>query len=389
MSSESVDESAANERRLESLLSDIDPTLLASLKRDERRRRRKLFLFTITGGLIMGSAIAILLMTVLHAGEVSPQDADRALGLANEGWQLWQTQKFKEARDKFKEAVKLDPKLANAWNGLGWAQLNNGDADDAEKSFAKCVELEKSNGAALNGLGVIAYSRRDYENAEKRWLAADAPAAWVGLTRLYLLQGKYEDAEKWGQKVLEQEPDNQMIAGLIGAAKAKMVTPELRAQLEPAAAVQTGEAARGWALFNRGQMNQAKQAFEAALKKNPKDGAARNGLAFCLLNLGKAKEAQPMFEALLKDEPDAPGPMNGLARCLSAQGKRDEAIALWEKMQAKYPGPNAATAGLAWAYLEKKEYAKAIPLFEELLKATPDDANLKQGLAKAKSGLNQ
>src|SRR6266571_4189469 len=110
MSSEPVDE-PSHERRLESLLSDIDPTLLASLKRDERRRRRKLFLFTITGGLVMGSAIAILLMTVLHGGEVSPQDADRAMGFANEGWQLWQTQKFKEAGDKFKEAVKVDPKL--------------------------------------------------------------------------------------------------------------------------------------------------------------------------------------------------------------------------------------------------------------------------------------
>jgi tetratricopeptide (TPR) repeat protein len=387
MSSDSVKPQGDDARRLESLLSDIDPTLLASLKRDERRRRRKLFLFTITGGLIMGSAIAILLMTVLHAGEVSPQDADRAMGLANEGWQLWQTQKFKEAGDKFKEAVKVDPKLANAWNGLGWAQLNSGDADEAEKAFTKCVELEKSSGAALNGLGLIAYNRRDYESAEKRWLAAvDAPAAWVGLTRLYLLQGKYEDAEKWGRKVLEQEPDNQMIAALIGAAKAKMVTPELRAQLEPAE--QSNQTARGWALFNRGQMNQARQAFEAALKKNPKDGGARNGLAFALLNLGKPKEAQPMFESLLKDQPDAPGPMNGLARCLSAQGKTAEAIALWEKMQAKYPGPNAATAGLAWAYLEKKEYAKAIPYFEELLKATPDDASLKQGLAKAKAGGN-
>ena len=82
MSSESVDEPSAHERRLESLLSDIDPTLLASLKRDERRRRRKLFLFTITGGLIMGSAIAILLMTVLHAGDVSPQDAGWRSSLA-------------------------------------------------------------------------------------------------------------------------------------------------------------------------------------------------------------------------------------------------------------------------------------------------------------------
>jgi superkiller protein 3 len=382
----------AQQDRLQEFLQNVDPALLASLRQDERRRRHKLITLTITGGLVMGSVIAILLMSLLNnAPNVSPKDADRALALSNEAWQLWQRRDFASAADKFDQALKLDPTNANAWNGLGWARLNGGEQAEAEKAFAKCVELEPKNGAALNGLGVIAFNQKQFDQAEKHWLAAadSAPAAWFGLAKLSLLQGKYDDAAKWAQKILDQEPNDPVMTAVLAAAKSKAVPNDLRAQLQPNAAAgnaMSPDTARGWAFFNRGQLNQAKAAFQAALATDDKDFAARNGLAFTLLNLGHATEAKPLFERLLKDQPDAAGPMNGLARCLAAEGKTDDAIALWQLMLKKYPGPNAATGGLAWTYYERKEYAKAVPLFEEMLKQSPEDPNLKQALARAKSG---
>jgi tetratricopeptide (TPR) repeat protein len=236
-------------------------------------------------------------------------------------------------------------------------------------------------------LGVIAFNRKQFDQAEKRWLAAagDAPAAWFGLAKLNVLQGKYDDAAKWAQKVLDQEPNDATMSAVLAAAKAKALPPELKAQLAPAAETESGaDAQKGWALMNAGQLNQAKAAFEGALAKNDKDFSARNGLAFCLLNLGKPADAKPHFERLLKDQPDAPGPMNGLARCLVAEGKTDEAIALWESVAKKTPGVSAATAGLAWAYFERKDYAKATPYLEQLLKAQPDDQRVKDALKVAR-----
>ena len=75
-----------------------------------------------------------------------------------------------------------------------------------------------------------------------------------------------------------------------------------------------------------------------------------------------------------------------MARCLKAEGEVDEAVALWEKMVEQYPGPNAGTWGLAQTYLEQKQYDKAVRYFEQLVKASPDDASLKQKLQQARAG---
>jgi len=336
----------------------------------------------------MGSLIAILFMSLLAGPNLDPKQADQVLSLSNEAWQLWQRRDFAGAVEKFDQALKIDPTNANAWNGLGWARLNGGEQTEAEKAFGECVKIQPKNGAALNGLGAIAFNRKEFDKAEKYWLAAadSAPAAWFGLAKLSLLQGKYDDAAKWAQKVLDQEPTDKTMADVLAAAKAKAVPNTLKAQLQPSPESGTGaDGQKGWALFNAGKLNQAKAAFEAELAKNDKDFAARNGLAFCLLNLGKPAEAKPHFERLLKEQPDAPGPVNGLARCLVAEGKTDEAIKLWESVVKNYPGPTAATAGLAWTYFERKEYAKAAPYLEELLKESPDDQRLKEALARAKS----
>ena len=135
-------------------------------------------------------------------------NVEKAEGLSQEGWTLWQQQKFADAAAKFDQAVELDPDAANAWNGLGWALFNSGEAEPAEKAFLKCVELEPKHPAGLNGLGQLYLSWRDYKKAEPylRKAAPNAPAAWYGLGRLYLLTGKYPAAANWLKKAAAQQP---------------------------------------------------------------------------------------------------------------------------------------------------------------------------------------
>ena len=78
-------------------------------------------------------------------------DTDNAAKLSQEGWDLWKTQQYDAAIEKFDQAVKLDAKNVNALNGLGWSQLNSGKVDQAETSFKKTLELEPTYPAALNG----------------------------------------------------------------------------------------------------------------------------------------------------------------------------------------------------------------------------------------------
>jgi len=180
----------------------------------------------LTVGLVcLVSGISVWL--TLHRG--SPTQ------LSQEGWQLWRGGRPAEAIQKFEAAVRLDPKDANAWNGLGWASFNSGKTAEAEKAFKKVIELEPEHPAALNGLGQIYLSQKKYSEAETYFLKAGpkASAAWFGLARLYLLQGKFEQAEKWAQMLVDSGEANESARAMLRDAKAKKLSDGLRMMIEP------------------------------------------------------------------------------------------------------------------------------------------------------------
>jgi tetratricopeptide (TPR) repeat protein/predicted Ser/Thr protein kinase len=155
--------------------------------------------------------------------------------LTQEGWQLWQARQLDEAAAKFNQAVKLDPKKAEAWNGLGWASFNSGKWPEAEKAFQATLALDGNHPAALNGLGQLYLAQKKNDLAETYLLKAAprAPAAWYGLARLYLLQGKFDEAEKWASKVVDSGQGDDVASKMLEAAKAKHLPEGLRLVLEP------------------------------------------------------------------------------------------------------------------------------------------------------------
>jgi Flp pilus assembly protein TadD len=164
--------------------------------------------------------------------------ADDATALSQEGWKLLSSGKPTEAIATFQEAVKVAPKDANAWNGLGWASFNSGQADEGEKAFKNAVKIQPDHPAALNGLGQIHLSQRDYKKAEpflKKAAEQKATAAWYGLARMYLLQGRYSDAEKYAQMLEDSAQADPTATKMLEAAKARRLSEGLRLTIEPAA----------------------------------------------------------------------------------------------------------------------------------------------------------
>jgi tetratricopeptide (TPR) repeat protein len=227
--------------RLDDAIRKADELLLSSLKSEEhsRSRRRRTFTFTIVGGVIMIAAACVIIAVLAQTGATPAAASSGASAeqLSTEGWALWQQRKLPEAEKKFEEAVKADPKHANAWNGLGWASLNQGKRDAAEKAFGEVVKLEPEHPAALNGLGWINFGQRKYDEAEKHFLVAaanNASASWGGLAQLYLLQGKFDQALPWAILLSKEEGGGAAQgAELLEAAKNKKLEPSLRKKIEP------------------------------------------------------------------------------------------------------------------------------------------------------------
>ena len=153
--------------------------------------------------------------TPVAGPDASPEDAAASQKLAQEGWQLFMQGNAVDAEKKFKEAVEKNPKNANAYQGLGWAQLNGNKPDEAKKAFERCVALDAKNTAALNGLGRIAYFNDDDEDAAiKHWekavsLDKQATGPMMGLAQLYNHRGDYENAVKYYKIWLKSEPQNE------------------------------------------------------------------------------------------------------------------------------------------------------------------------------------
>ena len=183
---------------------------------------------------IFGAAAACLVIGAMiwhfaaHAGGNATQ-------LTQDGWQLWRARQLEQAAAKFTQAVKLDSKAAEAWNGLGWASFNSGKRPEAEKAFLTTVSLQPSHPAALNGLGQLYLSQAKYDLAEVYLLKAapSAPAAWYGLARLYLLQGKYDQAEQWATRIVDSGQADQGAQEMLKAAKAKKIPDGLRLMIQP------------------------------------------------------------------------------------------------------------------------------------------------------------
>jgi tetratricopeptide (TPR) repeat protein len=387
--------------RLEDAMRRANDLLVSSLKSDERRRRRRRIIVISIGGLAMLAILCGLLMTLsvddkkpsnetqtvaqapatnVKSESAKAADAEKAAELSGEGWKLWGERNLEQASNKFEEAVKLDPENSNAWNGLGWATWQSGNSKRAIEAFNTLLKMEPKHGAALNGLGQLYLVERKYDEAEKNLLAAapTAPAAWYGLAKVYLLKGKFDEAGKWAQKIVDSgDADGKK---LLDAAKEKKLSSELRSLIEPV----PPELGKAWVLMNQGRRPQAKKLFDELLAKYPNDSNVLNGLGWYYLYGSQLDEAKPYFEKAIKSDSQAAGSINGLARVLKAQGDVDTAIKLWEDMIQKFPGVNAGTYGLAEAYMEKSDYRKAIPLWEQIAKASPDDLQVKNMLERAR-----
>jgi hypothetical protein len=71
--------------------------------------------------------------------------------------------------------------------------------------------------------------------AETHFLKAGprAPAAWYGLAKLYLLEGKFEQAEKWAEMIVDSGQGDEGARLLLKAAKDRKLSDGLRVMIEP------------------------------------------------------------------------------------------------------------------------------------------------------------
>lgn len=85
----------------------------------------------------------------------TPGGGGSASGAFNQGVILWNAGKIPEAKKNFEEAVRLDPKLADAHYWLGMALVNEGKLPDAAPHFEDYLKLAPTGQYAETAKGIL------------------------------------------------------------------------------------------------------------------------------------------------------------------------------------------------------------------------------------------
>lgn len=298
-----------------------------------------------------------------RAGEPPPAETAKsknpAINVFNEGVTAFQSGDLETAKAKFHEAMEMSPDLVQPYSALAGIYLDAKDYEQAAAMADKVLELQPDDTRALRVLydayrgtgneaqaeavlkrlkavdkgtdtairvfneGAEAARLGDLETAKKRFQEAlevdpELAPAYAALATVHLTQSHYAEALAAADKALELDPGRPdalrskfwAYRGLGDEANAQTVFQELLAEDPQGTAKSLFD--RGVEMFNAGNVDGARGAFEQALQADPTHAKAHYMMALCLINNAenaKAKEQLQKFLELAPDDPDA-----GLAR---------------------------------------------------------------------------
>jgi serine/threonine-protein kinase len=246
------------------------------------------------------------------------------------------------ALDASKQAIALDPLLADSQVSLGLASFESGDPAAATAAFRQALLLDPANASAHRGLGEVSERAADLEAAAEHYRTAVSHdgSDWE-LPRLAgnipYRAGRYSEALEWYQKAADAAPDSAVPYRLIGAASHMLGDyAGAAAALQKSIAIEpTGSTYGnlGTALFYQGRYRESVVAFERAVERLPGDALSWGNLADAYRwvpgNREKANAAYARSIALLREElqksPNNAVSRSRLALFLAKTGELDAA----------------------------------------------------------------
>jgi tetratricopeptide (TPR) repeat protein len=213
-----------------------------------------------------------------------------------EGQARYSAEDYRGARERFSEAVMLDPDHDEARALLGWAEYFDGDYSAAAITFKTLVRRQPAWEGLYDGLG---WSRL---RAGRPRLAREAFRAALAIEPEYLdaLIG-LGSAEFELRRYAEALPS---------------LTIALR-RLRPLVGEDPPQASRvqakvGWSLYHLDRHQEALVAFEAGVRAGRDVHLFHAGMGWCFLRLQRVAEARTAFERALTLEPGYRDALDGL-----------------------------------------------------------------------------
>jgi Flp pilus assembly protein TadD len=154
----------------------------------------------------------------------------------------------------------------------------------------------------------------------------------------------------------------------------------------PVATSTSDDVTRGTAAIKSGDWSGARAAFEAAIKKNPKQADAHYYLGVVMEKTGDKVAAERSYKTALELQGDLQEAAENLTAIYVEAQKYDEAIAVAKKALAKNAKNAEMQLNLAAALSGKGDVDGATKAFEDAVKLAPNDARFYLAYAQHLSG---
>lgn len=215
----------------------------------------------------------------LYERAIARGDPSAAL-LSNRGVSLAAIGRSDEALQSAREATRVEPGDATAWDTLAKLEWLHGAPESAGRAWTRLLELAPDSGEALRGLGGLCAARGDRDGALaylERAVAANADdlEAWSQIGALLLLRQDFGSARRALQRVLDRAPE------------------DLRARRHLAMAA-----------LGCGRPDEAESHLKVALHLDAGDVESATDLATLWLAGGRPEAARSLLDQILQRRPD-------------------------------------------------------------------------------------
>ena len=139
----------------------------------------------------------------------------------------------------------------------------------------------------------------------------------------------------------------------------------------------------GYALFQKGQVDEAMAHYQTALEINPNYAAANNNLGFLLYQKGQVDKAMAHYQKALGIDPNYALAHYNLGIALSQERRVDEAIEEYQKALEINPIYAEAHNNLGGVLFQNGRVDEAIIQFQKALESDPNDAEAHNNLGGA------
>ena len=279
-----------------------------------------------------------------------------ALRLRAQGWM--KMAEYAKARADLSSVLAMNPKSNDARFELGQLDLQEGRFEEAEGEFQALTEAGDARG--ITGAVDCRVRQQQWGQAIQiiqQQLGKEPGSEGYRLTlaNLLLRAGNYDEATAQFQILLNRNRNSEQLYLGLGEAQAQL-----------------------------GDVRDALAAFESARRLAPSDAAPDLALGILYDHLKRFGEARQAYEAALAKQPDSPRALNNLAYLEAEQDvDLDQALAYAQHARAKLPDDVNVLDTLGLIYIKKNLTEDGLRMLREAVKRQPGNAAFRLHLALA------